>query len=80
VCRKFFSSLLVRNLSVVFSLVGSIAGGIICFSAPPLFSWRMAVLEKEKMSWGKQMWIAIQIAFGCVLIALGLQVIATGEG
>lgn len=67
-----------RNLSVVFSLVGSIAGGITCFSLPPLFSWRMSRLEKERMSVAHQIGIAVQIVFGITLIALGLFVIITG--
>jgi len=72
-------ALLVRNLSIVFSLVGSIAGGIICFSLPPLFAWRMARLERQEQSAGRVAFLAAQFLFGIVLIILGLEVIIEGE-
>jgi large-conductance mechanosensitive channel len=72
-------SLLVRNLSIVFSLVGSIAGGILCFSMPPAFAYRMMRLERQPMSALLRFGLVVQILFGFVLIALGLVVIVSDE-
>jgi amino acid permease len=72
-------ALLVQNLSIVFSLVGSIAGGLVCFSLPPLFAWRMACLEKQVQSPARVAFLAVQVLFGIVLIGLGLEVIFVGE-
>ena len=79
-CSLFACSLIVRNLSIVFSLVGSIAGGITCFSLPPIFAYRMSVLERESMTWSRRVAIAMQVVFGVTLIVLGLGVIISGSG
>jgi amino acid permease len=71
-------AILVQNLSIVFSLVGSISGGITCFTLPPLFAWRMAKLERQHLTHAELAAIAIQVFFGLVLICLGLDVIISG--
>lgn len=41
VIGTFAIGLLIRDLGVLFSLVGSVAGGILCFTMPPLFWYKV---------------------------------------
>jgi amino acid permease len=47
VAGTFAIGLLIQDLGVLFSLVGSVAGGILCFTMPPLFWYRVSIQRKQ---------------------------------
>ena len=69
------SSVLVRNLGVLFSIVGSVAGGLLCFTLPPLLWYRLCELEGRPLSALSKASLALQTAFGLALITAGIIVI-----
>lgn len=64
-----------RNLGVLFSIVGSVAGGLLCFTLPPLLWYRLCELEGRPLSTLSKAALALQVAFGLALITAGIIVI-----
>jgi hypothetical protein len=62
---------------VLFSLVGSVAGGVLCFTMPPLFWYRIMILERQPMSWWMRVSLLAQTIFGLTLVAMGIAVVLT---
>ena len=69
------SSVLVHNLGILFSIVGSVAGGLLCFTLPPLLWLRLCELEGRPVSLLGRVWLWAQVAFGLALITAGIIVV-----
>jgi amino acid permease len=65
----------VRNLGVLLSVVGSVAGGFLCFTLPPLLWYKLCQLEGRVLGLCARVSLLLQIVAGIGLIVAGLTVI-----
>ncbi len=65
-----------KNLGVLLSVVGSVAGGFLCFTLPPLLWYKLCQLEGRPVGRVVAVFLFAQILCGLALIAAGLVVIA----
>ena len=75
VAFTFGIGLLIQDLGVLFSLVGSVAGGILCFTMPPLFWYRISRLERQHISYAQRVSLIAQTIFGLALVVMGIIVV-----
>jgi len=67
---------MVKNLGVLLSVVGSVAGGLLCFTLPPLLWHKLCALEGRPVGRVGTAFLFLQIACGLALIVAGLVVVA----
>jgi len=74
VASTFLFAIIVQNLGVLFSLVGSLIGGLLCFWMPPFFYWRLRIMEKQPLSNWERGLLLLQLIGGTALMAAGAAV------
>jgi len=70
----------VHNLGVLLSFVGSVAGGFLCFTLPPLLWLKLCQLEGRHLGFISKLSLIVQVLAGLGLIAAGLAVIVLQPG
>jgi hypothetical protein len=67
-------SIIIDDLGVLLTLVGSVAGGLLCFALPPICWWRLSELAGTPLSARLKCALALEIGIGAVLVATGIAV------
>lgn len=70
----FFIAVAVQNLGLLFSVVGAVFGGTLCYTLPPLFWFYLCRLEGIPMTFFRKCIVLGEVALGLALITVGVTV------
>lgn len=74
VAVTFFVAVAVQNLGLLFSVVGAVFGGALCYTLPPLFWYLLCRLEHIPLTKTRVCILFGEVALGVLLITVGLVV------
>jgi hypothetical protein len=66
--------LLTENLGILVSVVGSVAGGLYCFTLPPMFWYHLHEKAGEPLALSEKLVLIVEILSGVAIIVAGVVV------